>query len=283
MGIFNIFKTPSAALEPIIRVEFINGADNSVIGVSNIPCKQLPDTFAINTNLDIKDQKWSVQSADPVDKAQFIKTGNLRLVLSRLSMVNPAEVLFSLPTISDDVGNVRGTTLPNEAIFAIHEDDWRQVEFISATFNPEIHQEFVDIQHVCNSEKSGPAFKKLHVRKRIPNPLAVSSLNLDGLKVIIPSQKRYDGVGFYKTPGTIPQSFAWNCGQQLVLWGIAKDDGKILRLCLSGLPARGEVPAISTALANLTERYQLSFVDWCRTTEIHSDAKGFETYFQQQR
>src|SRR6185437_13418963 len=105
MGIFNIFKTPSAAPEPTIRVEFINGADNSVIGVSNIPCKQLPDTFAINTNLDIKDQKWSVQSADPVDKAQFIKTGNLRLVLSRLSMMNPAEVLFSLPTISDDVGN----------------------------------------------------------------------------------------------------------------------------------------------------------------------------------
>jgi hypothetical protein len=100
MGIFNIFKTPSAAPEPIIRVEFINGADNSVIGVSNIPCNQLPDTFAINTNLDIKDQKWSVQSADPVEKAKFIKTGNLRLVLSLSSIVNPAEVLFSLPTIA---------------------------------------------------------------------------------------------------------------------------------------------------------------------------------------
>src|SRR6266536_3546171 len=127
MCILKFFKKATAISERTIRVELINGADNSIIAMSDMLPAQLPDNFAINTTLDFKNQKWSVQSADPSEKTQFLKAGKLRLVLSRLTTVNPADLLFSLPTISDDIGNAQGNTLPNATVFAIHEDDWREI------------------------------------------------------------------------------------------------------------------------------------------------------------
>lgn len=280
MGVFS-FSSRSGS-QRTIRVEFINGADNSVIGVSEMPPDRLPDSFAIDTTLDIKDQKWSVQRAEPEEKTQFLKTGKLRLVLSRLTTVNPANILFSLPTISNDVGKTQGNTLPNEAVFAIHEDDWRQVEFVSARLDSEINQEFADIRQIWISEKKDYGFKKIHVRKRIPEPLAESSLHLDGLRSIIPTQKQFDGVGFKRAPGIIPQSFAWSASLHFVMWGIADPGGKVRRLCLSGLPERDQVARICAALAELTKRHQVHLVDWCRGVRASSDANAFETYFTTQ-
>ncbi len=282
MSIFEFFRKAAQHSEGVIRVEFINGADNSIIAVSEMPPAQLPDTFAIDTTLDIKDQKWSVQSAEPMEKAQFLKTGRLRLVLCRVTVGMPEDILFSLPTISDDIGSVHGNTLPNDAVYAIHEDDWRQIEFVATRFGSEIDQEFADFRQIWTSEKSGPGFKKVHVRKRIPNPTTASSLHLDDLKGIIPPLKRFDAVGFQRTPGIIPQSFAWSVGRQVVMWGIADADGNVFRLCLSGVPEPDQVTKISAALAMLTDRYRLHLVDWCRTTKICSDAKAFENYFAQQ-
>jgi len=140
----------------------------------------------------------------------------------------------------------------------------------------------VDIRQIWNSEKAGQGFKKIHVRKRIPYPLAESSLRLDDLRSIMPTQKQFDGVGFKRASGIVPQSFAWSVSLHLVVWGIADPNGKIRCLCLSGLPERDQVARISAALAELTERNQVHFVDWCRTITISSDAKAFENYFAKQ-
>jgi hypothetical protein len=282
MSILDFFSKPAQGSERTIRVEFINAADNSIMGVSKMAPAQLPDTFAINTTLDIKNQKWSVASAEPMEKGEFLKTGKLRLVLSPLTSANPADILFSLPTISDDIGNAQGNTPPSETVFAIHEDDWRQIEFVWAQYSPEIEKEFADIRQIWASEKSGPGFKKLHVRKRIPEPLGESSLHVEDLSKVVPPQKRFDSVGFQRTLGTIPQSFAWSAGPHVVVWGIANPDGKIRRLCLSGLAERDQVAPISAALAEMTERYQIYLVDWCRTAKIRSDAKAFENYLSRQ-
>ena len=58
MGVLNLFRKPDS--ERTIRVEFVNGADNSVIAVSEMPPDRLPDSFAIDTNLDIKEFTSSI-------------------------------------------------------------------------------------------------------------------------------------------------------------------------------------------------------------------------------
>jgi hypothetical protein len=46
-----------------------------------------------------------------------------------MSMVSPKNVLFSLPTICDRVPEA-DPVLVSEHLFEMHEDDWRQIEFV---------------------------------------------------------------------------------------------------------------------------------------------------------
>jgi hypothetical protein len=269
----------ASAGDPTIRVEFINMADKSVIARSEMPASKLPDTFAIRTTLEIKDQKWVVESAEPAAKADFLKTGTLRLTLSRAIQADPKKILFSLPTISNDVGKPEGQVPPSDSVFAIHEDDWRQVEFVSGTFAPQIHQELVDIQQIWRSQKMEFGFKTLHVRQRIPEPMTGASLSLDELKKVMPAVKVYAGVGFQRTRGIVSHSFAWAVDRTFTVWGIADERGNVIRLCVSGFPENEHVSAISEALSSLTRQHQLRFVDWCRMAENYSDAEAFKKYF----
>lgn len=282
MGVFNLFKKPPEDPERTIRVEFVNAADNAVVAVSDVPLRQLPESFAIETTLDIKDEKWSVQSAEPAEKAAFAKSGKLRLVLSRLTFANPADILFSLPTISDDIGNVIGNALPNDRSLYIHEDDWRQIEFIADAFSQEIDQEIADIQKIWNSQQNGPGFKKVHVRKRIPEPLENGSLKLADLSETVPPQKRFQAVGFLRKPGSIAQSFAWSVCDDFFLWGVTDAEGGVLRLCLLGFPPADRVTEISAALGALAEQHHLHCVDWCRMTRASAMVE-FQNYFSLHR
>ena len=186
MALFGIIASlfGTSCSKKTVHVEFINAKDNSVIAVSDMPPDQLPDSLAINTTLDIKNSKWAVERADPIEKRKFVKTGKLRVELSPITLMPPGSILFSLATIADDIGGVLGDALPSEKIFALHEDDWRQVEFLSQRFNREMQQELADIQNIYQNERTGIGFKKVHIRKRIPKPfdnLPISSSELEAI------------------------------------------------------------------------------------------------------
>ena len=285
MSIFRFFGGPTGrnAPDPIIRVEFINAADKSLIAKSEMPASRLPDTFAIDTILDIKDQKWSVAGAEPLAKTEFVKTGKLRLMLCRVTIGIPGDILFSLPTISDDIGKPEGQALPSDSIFGLHEDDWRQVEFVSETFAMQISEELSDVQEIWKNQKTGLAFRKVHVRKRIPDPMAGSSLSLADLKRLVPPVKNYNGVGFRRTRGIVAHSFAWAVDRTLTIWGVCDELENITRLCLSGSPESKDTLAISDTFSVLTKQHRLHLVDWCRMVEIHSEAEAFKKYFDRQK
>jgi hypothetical protein len=263
-----------------IHVEFINAKDSSVIGVSDMRPEQLPDSFAINTTLDIKNNKWSVVAADPIEKTKFIQTGKLRVSLLPIANMPPGDILFSLATISDDIGVAAGSALPNEKIFAIAEDDWRQREFVSQDFTSEIESEIKGIQNIYQNERSGLGFKKVHVRKQIPNPFGSHQIDLSDLKKLFPSCGKFEAVGFQKTRGTIPNSFAWKLDSKLVLWGVTDDQNIIVRLCVFGVPESENIKHVSEAFSSLNSNEKLTFVDWCVAATIASDVQAFENYFQ---
>lgn len=282
MSLFSLFTTllGTSCSKNTVHVEFINAKDKSVIAVSDMPPEQLPDSFAIDTTLDIKNSKWSVVSADPVEKSKFTQTGKLRVLLSPITMMPPGEILFSLVTISDNVGATIGDTLPSDKIFALHEDDWRQMEFVSQSFAREIRLEIADIQNIYQNERSGVGFKKVHVRKRIPNPFQSQPITLSDLEKFFRQQEKFESVGFQRTRGTIPNSFAWKLDRSLILWGVADNNGRIVRLCVQGVPENENTLRFSETFSLLNNQYKLTFVDWCRKTVITSDVQAFTNYFQ---
>ncbi|HZQ48335.1 MAG TPA: hypothetical protein VFC07_15065 [Verrucomicrobiae bacterium] len=284
MGILSIFSTlfGTSCSKNTVRVEFINAKDKSVIAVSEMSPEQLPDSFAIDTTFNLKNSKWAVVTADPIEKSKFAQTRKLRIFLSPISMGVPDDILFSLPTISDDVGTAAGNALPNEKIFSIHEDDWRQLEFVSQGLAHEIQLEIADIQNIYQKERSEAGFKKVHVRERIPNPFENRPITLAELESIFHPQEKFEAVGFQRTRGTIPNSFAWKLDRDLILWGVTDQSGKIERLCVQGAPASENIALFSKAFSSFNSQYELIFVDWCRTTKISSDVPAFAGYFQKQ-
>lgn len=278
MGILSVLASlfGTSCSEKTIYVEFVNARDKSVIAVSNMRPEQLPDSFAVNTTLDIQGRKWAVDSAEPVNKTDFVRSGKLRVMLSPITMMPPGDILFSLPTISDEVGTVSGDALPSEKIFALHEDDWRQVEFVSQSFAAEIDQEFSDIRYIYEHERvKGSGFKKVHIRKRIRAPLAGCQIQLADLEKTLRPKSKFEAVGFQRTRGTIPHSFAWTLDDGLIVWGVTDSNASVAVLCIAGIPEATDVERVSEKLASFTAKEKLALVDWCRATSVAGEQKSF--------
>src|SRR5580698_227312 len=48
----------------------------------------------------------------------------------KLAYDDPSNVLFSMPTICDLAPQVEANQQPNSSDFILHEDNWRQIEFV---------------------------------------------------------------------------------------------------------------------------------------------------------
>lgn len=175
--------------------------------------------------------------------------------------VNPSDILFSLPTINNVIpvgdGCVADALCPR-----IHEDDWRQFEFIRAVHREAVDRELDAVGRVWAEAGvpvgGGHAFRRLHVRSALPVPL--------DLPWTAPAL-----AAMYATTYT-PLAFL---DQTDVLAGVATvlvDDGLLVyaqfdagRVIAMGLHPRGPV-ALPAAIADPVEafvrRHQLMLVHW---------------------
>lgn len=96
-----------------------------------------------------------------------------------LTTMDPNEILFTTPTLNDAIpATLQGSKVPADCIH-LHEDDWRQFEFIPHSLKSRVDEEMSDISAIWDDHSvplgdSGTAFHEVHVRKRIPNALDIS-------------------------------------------------------------------------------------------------------------
>lgn len=136
-----------------IDVTFIESASQEAFAKSKIPVEQLPDSFEIDTTLDIGDQKWSVDKTEPLTKEEFVKTGTLKVYLTKIQTIDPNELLYSLPTINNGIAQVSKLTKADNNLFIVHEDDWRQIEFVSIRYDAEIANELKAIYEIHKNHR----------------------------------------------------------------------------------------------------------------------------------
>lgn len=258
-----------------IHVRFIDAATGNVFGETMLEPDRLPQTFELTTTLHIAEQEWSVVKAEPMTAAEFIQTGELTLILAKVSYINPKDILYSLPTICDAIPAIaEGSTRLGKRVFAMHEDDWRQIEFISQDEQSAIETEFAGIERIFReaSKETGSfrAFTNLHVRSLIPHPIT-GQIALDQLATLLPADSSaYEGIAYQRQEGLLEGGFAWQAGP-LVLYG-QQFDGSITTLGVQ--MARG-APALSPdfvkALAGFMTAQRLYLVDWCNTTLVAAE------------
>ncbi len=272
-----------------IHVTFVEGSTNQTIGHTDLTIDQLPANFEISTTLHIGDQDWHVDKAEPPHADEFGRTGALRLTLSKISYINPKDILYTLPTIENAAPrpNRKHTTTGHHTI-EVHEDDWRQIEFVSVQFILEIEAEVADIeaiyreQSVNNGQFLG--FRQIHLRKRIPEPI-LPPLSLQDIEMILgEAEASFEGVSFERMPGVVPDSFAFQV-HGLTLYGQRSADGaQIVRsLCMREPEPAVEEPAQSS-IQRLMAAHSLCLVDWSHMIVIRpGDAESLTRYLTGQQ
>jgi hypothetical protein len=250
-----------------IRVAFHEAEAPQPFAQSDVPIEQLPYTFKIQTTLDLGEQKWLIASATPPTKAEFRKSGKVTLRLRRqtVGFVNPSELLYSLATISNDLpALVPAHSLEN--VLVVHEDDWRQIEFVSRTQEPQVFEELASIRHVFETQRVGPGFKTTHVRKLIPAPFFGEAHHLTDIKRNCHITREYAGVAFSNTAAIVRGGFAFSTSNGFALWGQAADDGVLIALCIQPDEATKELP--SSGLTGLSQGLNMLLVDWPRAQAL---------------
>lgn len=249
-----------------IAVEFIDAETGQSLFRSDMPPEQLPASFEAATQLDVKEQKYEVVRAEPLTAEEFKKTGKLRLALRKITVTyaNPKEMLFSLPSICDEIpATADGSTKIGKSTFEIHEDDWRQNEFVVRKHDELIERELAQIRAIHETKRSGPGFKKLHVRVEIKRPLDTAVLSLDDLQTRLGlSTKRYDGISYRGMAGLLKDGFALQTASKIVLFGV-QNQKRIEALCVDARSTSNGREQDVQSLVALANDLCLDLVAWC--------------------
>ena len=172
----------------------------------------------------------------------------------RVTMVPVESLLYSLPSIAGDLpedgepghdGDVR-----------LLEDDWRQVEFVGAAHRAEVAADIADIRKIFETGRAGIGFKRLHARKRVPDPLTGTGAAMpEDLACLAAPLRLHDHDRRVKAGFACPLSSGWT------LYGVGSvRQPRVLGLLRgSGTPAASEIDA----LMGLAQEHSLLLVHWC--------------------
>lgn len=170
-----------------IKVQFIDNLNGQTIGVSEMTAGQLPETFSVQTTMHIQSNDWNIEEAIPEDSIDFIKTKSLILKMRKIEKMNSNDIWFSTPTISNEFPQTIPKKNETEFDVLIHEDDYRQREFLNINSISQIQEEFNSIKDIWknHSKKSEEytLFKNCHVRNSIGSPNL--NINFNELKTLL--------------------------------------------------------------------------------------------------
>ncbi len=249
-----------------IVLELIDQATGDLLAESEVPVDSLPRSFVgMDTTLTVGDGQYHVVRADPETREAIAEAGRARLLLRRLEMVNPADILFSLPTLEDALPAGEAGEAASLQLVA---DAWRQCEFVAANQGPTIEAELAEVRAVVETKRVGAGYSALHVRRRVPTPLAGVRLTLAEVEAALESSAR--PLGVRGEVGRVAGGFAVPTAEALV-YGVA-EAGVVRVLGIFGL--RDDVLGRLHALALA---HDLVLVDWCNAARLRAHPAGFVT------
>ena len=239
-----------------------------------MPPADLPESFELDTTLHLGQADWSVIDAQPRTRADYSRSKALMLRLRKVEMIDPKKILFSLPTICDEIPQAGDKALLGDE-FRLAEDDWRQVEFVSTDLASEIEDEIVQIRLIHTNASAGVGWRELHVRRKPVRPLTFE-LRLHDLEERLGIKGQVLAIGYRGANTQIVDGFSIMLEEQTI-YGLAPD-GNIQVLAIAPSPAGLSVGALQR-LKGLAHDFKLELVDWCACARLSSNDPQFDAMF----
>ncbi|MDB5322508.1 MAG: hypothetical protein JWN40_4139 [Phycisphaerales bacterium] len=267
-----------------IRVEFFDHATGQCFAQTDLPLDRLPESFEANTTMHLGDQDWNVIEARPMTATEFRRTGTLILIMRMappVTLIDPSAILFSLPTITNDAlpPIAPGSSKLGADVIEIHEDDWRQIEWVSGSAREAIASELDLIRLIYDQEREASGFRRVHLRQLIPAPLADRQLRLEDLRHALgPHATWLAGFAYRGVAGIANASFAVRVISSIELYGVAPN-GIVETLCFANTSTNNLPLPDVEILARLAATHDLLLADWCAAAVIPPLAQEYIEYF----
>jgi len=254
-----------------VKVTFVDDGTGAEIAASEVPLEQLPESFALETEVTVGGASFVVTGAEPQTKAEFAGTGRLTVTLRRIERIDPRQLLYSLPSIC-------GSALPETAegpagndLLVLHEDDWRQHELVARALHPEIAEELAAIRRIHAEASAQVGWREIHVRERIERPLP-PGLTWQDVAGRLGPHEALDGVAFGGRDRPVRGAVGARLPDEVVLWGV-EQGGELTVLCVERLGSATETTV--SRLKRIADALDLALVSWCRC-QVYAPGLVFE-------
>lgn len=254
-----------------IAVLFIDDQTGAAIAKTELAPADVPESFAVDTTLHLGDTDWSVVHAEPATREECVRSGSLTLRLHRIEKIDPATLLFSLPSICDRLAPTGSGALRGDELL-LEEDDWRQLELVSRRFTPEADAEIQAIRTIHEQEWTGVAWRNLHVRTRPDPPIAAPLTRADLARFF--GEAAFRGVGYWGAGSPIESGFSFVASDGFQGYGVEEDG----RVTVFGIVQRTPAPPPARsidALVEMAREFDLLLADWCRCALLPPDRQLF--------
>lgn len=268
---------------PTIETIFLDADTHNVIGQVVMPGEELPQSFAQSTTLHLGDEDWQVIKAEPLTAEEFFQTGKLVLTLRKIATMSTKDILYTLPSLCNEIpALLSGSTKQGKNVLELHEDDWRQIEFVSSLYRGVINAQLAEIERIYQeaSVDAGRflAFRKIYLRQQIPTPLP-KGIGLDDLAAFfLFAPHWYDGLAYQQYEGLLEGGFAFKVAP-LVFYGQQRDG--LVNVLGVKIVRRNEEQGkeLADAVQKWMSASDLLLVDWCKMQLIPANVEMLEAFF----
>ena len=198
----------------------------------------------------------------------------------KVTMMDPSQILFSLPTICDRMAPLETpTSRPTDNDLLFHEDDWRQIEFAPLVDSDYIASKLAELRQFKVDHRSGPGWTKTFIRPDHPSDFGAVSLKYSDLRrAVSVNPSRFFIFQSWSAPvdsaGQVPNGFAFRVAPHFSIYGFQHDDVvRALGVQIDSFKNdQFDLDRISATLGRIAKLGRLNIVDWyqCRTVALES-------------
>lgn len=180
--------------------------------------------------------------------------------------IDPKDILFSLPTLCESTPAVDPLPRP-DTCRSLHEDDWRQIEFVPHTNRAHIEKELHSLAAFRKQYRRDQGWSKVYIRHGHPVPLAARQLRFEEMPALSLSPLHI-GSG-PPWGGLVKGGFALSDSSNWFIYGQRTSDGKVLQL---GLSPNASAPSkiLVEGLSQIAENLRLLLIDWYTASIVDS-------------
>lgn len=183
--------------------------------------------------------------------------------LKNIEQVNPNDIWFSLPTVSGEFPPTVAMDKETEFDIHIHEDDYRQNEFLNSASLPQIEEELIGIKDIWEnySKKTEKytLFKNCYARRITGEPNL--KINFNALKSLL----KCNSVGqVIINRATLANGFAVKTADTTYYGTLNANN--VTQLCINQWDEN-----TVNEIVEINKAFNLVFVSWCSCNIIKND------------